>query len=62
MNGPSVVVLQSGVDEQTDGANPRGGGPSAARAADRIITVEPHVGFYTTSRDATRISLKNLCI
>src|SRR5207245_3179777 len=53
--GRRAPLLQSGVHAQTIGADSGGGGASAARAADRIITVEPHAGFYTTSRDVTRI-------
>src|SRR5207245_5754653 len=51
--GRRAPLLQSGVHAQTIGADSGGGGASAARAADRIITVEPHAGFYTTSRDVT---------
>src|SRR5207245_5121020 len=54
--GRRAPLLQSGVHAQTIGADSGGGGASAARAADRIITVEPHAGFYTTSRDVTSTS------
>jgi len=36
-------------------ANPRGGGASAPGAADGIVRVEPHAGFYITSRDVTYV-------